>query len=79
MSELQAQVEDLDQAKIAHYAEVLEGETDVWELILSKVSLVCRSEIELWEKVAGKASDIGLESVSQHCFPSGSLLPLDPF
>ena len=37
LASLQAQVDDLDRAKVDYYSEVLEGEQEMWELIASKV------------------------------------------
>ena len=37
LSVLQRQVEDLDQLKARHYAEIIEHEEEVWEVVQGKV------------------------------------------
>jgi hypothetical protein len=37
LSVLQRQVEDLDQIKARHYAEIIEHEEEVWEVVQGKV------------------------------------------
>ncbi|KAK0548537.1 hypothetical protein OC846_001357 [Tilletia horrida] len=54
LAELQAQVDSLDELKAQYYHEVIESEEEVWEFILSKVSLMVRSQLEVAERVASK-------------------------
>ena len=62
LAELQAHVDSLDELKAQYYNEVLESEEEVWQLILSKVSLIVRSQIEISERISSKGlSDPVLE------------------
>ncbi|KAE8266430.1 hypothetical protein A4X09_0g5913 [Tilletia walkeri] len=56
LAELQSQVDSLDELKAQYYHEVIENEEEVWEYILSKVSLIVRSQLEVAERVASKGS-----------------------
>ncbi|KIR58153.1 hypothetical protein I314_06118 [Cryptococcus bacillisporus CA1873] len=61
LGELQKQVDELDSIKAAYHEEVLEGEEEVWETVLGRVAFVIRSQLDFYEKIAGKASDPILE------------------
>ncbi|ODO06371.1 hypothetical protein L198_01603 [Cryptococcus wingfieldii CBS 7118] len=61
LAELQRQVDDLDTIKASYHEEVLEGEDEVWETVLGRVAFVVRSQLDFYEKIAGKASDPILE------------------
>lgn len=61
LADLQRQVDELDGIKLAYHEEVLEAEEEVWETALSKVAFVIRSQLDFYEKIAGKASDPVLE------------------
>ncbi|WVQ94753.1 hypothetical protein IAU59_001834 [Kwoniella sp. CBS 9459] len=61
LSELQRQVDELDALKAGYHEEVLEGEDEIWETVLNKVAFVVRSQLDFYEKIAGKASDPVLE------------------
>ncbi|WVR03845.1 hypothetical protein IAU60_000842 [Kwoniella sp. DSM 27419] len=61
LAELQRQVDELDAMKAAYHEEVLEGEDEIWEAVLNKVAFVVRSQLDFYEKLAGKASDPILE------------------
>jgi hypothetical protein len=75
LAELQRQVDELDAIKAAYHEEVLEGEDEVshketmrpladqqiWDTVLGKVAFVARSQLDFYEKLAGKASDPILE------------------
>ncbi|KAK0519647.1 hypothetical protein OC842_007378 [Tilletia horrida] len=56
LAELQTQVDSLDEVKAQYYHEVIESEEEVWEFILSKVSLMVRSQLEVSERIASKGS-----------------------
>ncbi|KAL9937386.1 hypothetical protein V8E36_003795 [Tilletia maclaganii] len=56
LAELQAQVDSLDELKAQYYHEVIESEEEVWEFILSKVTLMVRSQLEVSERIASKGS-----------------------
>jgi len=43
---LQRQVEDLDQLKARHYAEIIEHEEEVWDVVQGKVTP--HSRLSLW-------------------------------
>ncbi|WVF67156.1 hypothetical protein IAT40_001902 [Kwoniella sp. CBS 6097] len=61
LAELQRQVDELDALKAGYHEEVLEGEDEIWETVLNKVAFVVRSQLDFYEKIAGKASDPILE------------------
>ncbi|KAL7419720.1 hypothetical protein Q5752_005636 [Cryptotrichosporon argae] len=61
LAELQKQVDELDQIKVGYHEEVLEAEDETWDTVLSKVAFVVRSQLDFYEKIAGKASDPVLE------------------
>lgn len=71
LAELQRQVDELDGIKLQYHEEVLEAEEETWDTVLSKVAFVIRSQLDFYEKIAGKASDPILE-------PMLSSIP-DPF
>ncbi|ORY27456.1 hypothetical protein BCR39DRAFT_538086 [Naematelia encephala] len=57
LAELQRQVDELDGLKATYHEEVLEGEDETWDKVLGKVAFVVRSQLDFYEKIAGKASD----------------------
>ncbi|WWC68675.1 uncharacterized protein I206_102608 [Kwoniella pini CBS 10737] len=61
LAELQRQVDELDSMKAGYHEEVLEGEDEIWDTVLNKVAFVIRSQLDFYEKIAGKASDPILE------------------
>ncbi|OWZ65273.1 hypothetical protein AYX15_03221 [Cryptococcus neoformans] len=61
LEELQKQVDELDSIKAGYHEEVLEGEEEVWGTVLGRVAFVIRSQLDFYEKIAGKASDPILE------------------
>ncbi|WVW80094.1 hypothetical protein I302_102067 [Kwoniella bestiolae CBS 10118] len=61
LAELQRQVDELDGMKASYHEEVLEGEDEIWDTVLNKVAFVVRSQLDFYEKIAGKASDPILE------------------
>ncbi|WVQ64865.1 uncharacterized protein L199_003034 [Kwoniella botswanensis] len=61
LAEMQRQVDELDSMKAAYHEEVLEGEDEIWDTVLNKVAFVVRSQLDFYEKIAGKASDPILE------------------
>ncbi|KLT46010.1 hypothetical protein CC85DRAFT_90983 [Cutaneotrichosporon oleaginosum] len=61
LADLQRQVDELDGIKLAYHEEVLDAEEETWETVLSKVAFVIRSQLDFYEKIAGKASDPVLE------------------
>ncbi|WRT65652.1 uncharacterized protein IL334_002597 [Kwoniella shivajii] len=61
LAELQRQVDELDAIKAGYHEEVLEGEDEIWDTVLHKVAFVVRSQLDFYEKLAGKASDPILE------------------
>ncbi|KAK6907298.1 hypothetical protein L486_03987 [Kwoniella mangroviensis CBS 10435] len=61
LAEMQRQVDELDGMKAAYHEEVLEGEDEIWDTVLNKVAFVVRSQLDFYEKIAGKASDPILE------------------
>ncbi|KIJ56535.1 hypothetical protein M422DRAFT_217972 [Sphaerobolus stellatus SS14] len=65
LSTMQAQIDELDRLKVAHYQEVLDHEEEVWEGVAGKVCLVVRSSLDVFDRVTSKASDPVLESMVQ--------------
>ncbi|WVO15372.1 hypothetical protein L204_103029 [Cryptococcus depauperatus] len=61
LTELQKQVDELDALKASYHEEVLEGEDELWEIILGRISFVIRNQFDFYEKIAEKASDPILE------------------
>jgi hypothetical protein len=77
LADLQRQVDELDGIKAGYHEEVLEGEDEVsldapegkaekliykvWDNVLEKIAFVVRSQLDFYEKIAGKASDPILE------------------
>lgn len=61
LAELQRQVDELDAIKLGYHEEVLDAEEETWDTVLSKVAFVIRSQLDFYEKIAGKASDPVLE------------------
>jgi len=65
LSELQAQVDELDTLKLQHYTDVLESEEQNWEYLASKVALLVRTQVEIADRLSSKAtSDPVLDSMS---------------
>ncbi|KAF8528866.1 hypothetical protein BU17DRAFT_37286 [Hysterangium stoloniferum] len=65
LSVLQAEVDELDRLKVAHYNQVLDHEEETWDLIAGKVCLVVRSSLDMFDRVTAKASDSVLETMVQ--------------
>ncbi|CAH7670732.1 hypothetical protein BY996DRAFT_6897698 [Phakopsora pachyrhizi] len=64
LQELQLQVESVEKLKQSYYAEVASGEMDLWRTVADNVSLVVKSEVEVYDRIASKAtSDPTLESM----------------
>lgn len=61
LADLQRQVDELDAIKLNYHEEVLESEEEAWDTVLGKVAFVIRSQLDFYEKIAGKASDPILE------------------
>ncbi|KIK65494.1 hypothetical protein GYMLUDRAFT_56198 [Collybiopsis luxurians FD-317 M1] len=62
---LQRQVDELDQLKAEHYAEIVEHEEEVWDVVQAKVCLVVRSTMDIYDKFTSKASDPVIEPMLQ--------------
>ncbi|KAF5393598.1 hypothetical protein D9757_000218 [Collybiopsis confluens] len=62
---LQRQVDELDELKIEHYAEIVEHEEEVWDVVQAKVCLVVRSTMDVYDKFTSKASDPIIEPMLQ--------------
>lgn len=62
---LQKQVEDLDQLKARHYAEIIEHEEEVWDIVQGKICLVVRSSLDVFDRLTSKASDPVIEPMLQ--------------
>ncbi|KAH8830225.1 hypothetical protein DL96DRAFT_925374 [Flagelloscypha sp. PMI_526] len=58
---LQRQVDELDELKASHYTEILEHEEEVWNVVQNKMCLVLRSEMDVFDRIVGKASDPVIE------------------
>ncbi|KAF4602297.1 hypothetical protein EYR40_005502 [Pleurotus pulmonarius] len=68
---LQRQVDDLDDLKKAHYQDIMDHEEEVWDVVQSKVCLVVRSTMDVFDRFTAKASDPIIE-------PMLNVVP-DPF
>lgn len=55
LSTLQAELDDLDRLKVAHYQQVLDHEQEVWDVASGKVCLVVRSSLEVFDKITSKS------------------------
>lgn len=55
LSTLQAELDDLDRLKVAHYQQVLDHEQEVWDVVSGKVCLVVRSSLEVFDKITSKS------------------------
>lgn len=62
LKELQDQVEAVEKVKQIYYLEVAGGEYEVWKSVADNISLIVKSEVEVYDRVASKAtSDPTLE------------------
>jgi hypothetical protein len=55
LSDLQAQLDELDRMKAEHYQQVLEHEEEIWDVVTGKVCLVVRSSLDVFDRVTAKA------------------------
>ncbi|KAJ3729077.1 hypothetical protein DFJ43DRAFT_501878 [Lentinula guzmanii] len=62
---LQRQVDELDELKVGHYAEIVEHEEEVWDVVQGKMCLVVRSTLDVYDKFTSKASDPIIEPMLQ--------------
>jgi len=62
---LQHQVDDLDELKASHYQEIVEHEEEIWNVVQSKVCVVVRSEMDVFDRFTSKASDPIIEPMLQ--------------
>ncbi|KAJ3867861.1 hypothetical protein EV359DRAFT_33565 [Lentinula novae-zelandiae] len=62
---LQRQVDELDELKAEHYAEIVEHEEEVWDVVQGKMCLVVRSTLDVYDKFTSKASDPVIEPMLQ--------------
>ncbi|KAF9534403.1 hypothetical protein CPB83DRAFT_844182 [Crepidotus variabilis] len=65
LSILQRQVDALDELKSSHYHEIVEHEEEVWDSVQSKVCLVVRSTMDVFDRFTAKASDPVIEPMLQ--------------
>ncbi|EGG06930.1 uncharacterized protein MELLADRAFT_116436 [Melampsora larici-populina 98AG31] len=62
LKELQDQVESVEKVKQIYYLEVAGGEYEVWKSVADNISLIVKSEVEVYDRIASKAtSDPTLE------------------
>ncbi|KAF8974594.1 hypothetical protein BDZ97DRAFT_37086 [Flammula alnicola] len=52
---LQRQVDELDELKSSHYQEIIEHEVEVWNVVQSKVCVLVRSEMDVFDRFTSKA------------------------
>lgn len=52
---LQRQVDELDELKGQHYQEILEHEEEVWDVVQTKMCLVVRSTLDVFDRFTSKA------------------------
>ncbi|KAF9076411.1 hypothetical protein BDP27DRAFT_1379955 [Rhodocollybia butyracea] len=62
---LQRQVDELDELKACHYAEIVEHEEEVWDVVQAKTCIVVRSTLDVYDKFTSKASDPVIEPMLQ--------------
>ncbi|KAJ3485053.1 hypothetical protein NLI96_g5244 [Meripilus lineatus] len=62
---LQRQVDELDELKGQHYQEILEHEEEVWDVVQTKMCLVVRSTLDVFDRFTSKASDPVIEPMLQ--------------
>ncbi|KAJ3762894.1 hypothetical protein EV360DRAFT_34662 [Lentinula raphanica] len=62
---LQRQVDELDELKAGHYAEIVEHEEEVWDVVQGKMCLVVRSTLDVYDRFTSKASDPIIEPMLQ--------------
>ncbi|KAF5333316.1 hypothetical protein D9611_002206 [Ephemerocybe angulata] len=62
---LQQQVDDLDELKANHYLEIVEHEEKVWDVVQTKVCVLVRSTMDVFDRVTAKASDPIIEPMLQ--------------
>ncbi|KDR83357.1 hypothetical protein GALMADRAFT_55517 [Galerina marginata CBS 339.88] len=62
---LQRQVDDLDELKASHYHEIVDHEEEVWDSVQSKICVVVRSEMDVFDRITSKASDPIVEPMLQ--------------
>jgi hypothetical protein len=55
LSVLQAEVDELDRLKVAHYTQILDHEEQVWDVVSGKICLVVRSSLDVFDRVTSKA------------------------
>ncbi|KNZ44123.1 uncharacterized protein VP01_94g10 [Puccinia sorghi] len=64
LRELQDQVEQVESLKHAYYLQVADGEQQVWNKVADSISLVVKSEVEVYDRIASKPiSDPTLEAM----------------
>ncbi|EMD41034.1 hypothetical protein CERSUDRAFT_111606 [Gelatoporia subvermispora B] len=69
--ELQRMVDELEEMRVQHYQEIVEHEEEIWDFVQSKICLVVRSTMDVFDRFTAKASDPVIEPMLQ-CIP-------DPF
>jgi len=64
LMELQDQVEQVESLKHSYYLQVADGEQEVWNKVADSISLVVKSEVEVYDRIASKpVSDPTLEAL----------------
>ncbi|WAQ93002.1 hypothetical protein PtA15_18A58 [Puccinia triticina] len=64
LKELQDQVEQVESLKHSYYLQVAKGERQVWNKVAENISLVVKSEVEVYDRIASKPiSDPTLEAM----------------
>ncbi|GAA5868121.1 hypothetical protein JCM3774_001027 [Rhodotorula dairenensis] len=56
LNQLQEQVAEVEVCKRTYYSEVLDGESQMWDMIAGKVALVVRSTLDLSDRLASKST-----------------------
>lgn len=52
LGELQRQVDELDDVKVQYYREVLEGEHELWNVVLDKTAFAMKAQLDVADKIA---------------------------
>ncbi|GAA5984278.1 hypothetical protein JCM10908_006121 [Rhodotorula pacifica] len=56
LNQLQEQVAEVEVCKRTYYSEVLDGESQMWDMIAGKVALLVRSTLDLSDRLASKST-----------------------
>jgi len=58
-------VDELEEMRVRHYQEIVEHEEEIWDFVQSKICLVVRSTMDVFDRFTAKASDPVIEPMLQ--------------